>query len=377
MRFSDITGNEDVKRALVGMADSGRVAHAMLFYENDGCGALALALAYASYLGCRCHKDGDSCGECPSCNRIFKLIHPDIHFVFPTNSGTKCSMAAKDITSEVYLKEFRELVLSNPYFLESDLMEALGLENKTWDINVLEAKKLIEKLSFSPVEDGYKTVIVYLPEKLNTQAANKLLKIVEEPPEKTLFLFITHNPEKVLQTIFSRCQSSRIVPLSREEVYSALVNMGEGEEEAATAAAVSGGSVGVALRSLAAAEDQQLFLDLTTDLLGAVAGRDLLLAQSVAEQIADLSSRSRQKAFCESLSETLRKIFLVQQKLDSLVLTTSTDDLLVRNMASKLPRNFVSRVLPVLDKAIYHIDRNVNQKILFSDLVNRMFVTIR
>lgn len=377
MRFCDIPGNEDVKRALVGMADSGRVAHAMLFYENDGCGALALALAYASYLACSHRSGADSCGFCPSCNKISKLIHPDIHFVFPTNSGTRCSMAAKDITSEVYIKEFRDLVLSNPFFLESDLMEALGLENKTWDINVLEAKKLIEKLSFTSVEDGYKTVIVYLPEKLNTQAANKLLKIVEEPPEKTVFLFVTHNPEKVLQTIFSRCQSSRIVPLSREEVYGYLLKTGEPEEECSSAAAVSGGSIGAALRALSAAEDQQLFLDLTTDLLNSVVGRNLLLAQSVGEQISDLSSRNRQKAFCESLSETLRKIFLTQQKMDSLVLTTSSDDVLVRTMAERLPRNFVSRVLPVLDRTIYYIDRNVNQKILFSDLVNRIFVTIR
>jgi len=377
MRFCDIPGNEDIKRALVGMADSGRVAHAMLLYENDGCGALALALAYAAYLDCRSRRGGDSCGECPSCNKISKLIHPDVHFIFPTNSGTKCSMAAKDITSEVYLKEFRELVLSNPYFLESDLMESLGLENKTWDINVLEAKRLIEKLSFSPVEDGYKTVIVYLPERLNTQAANKLLKIVEEPPVKTLFLFITHNPEKVLQTIFSRCQSSRVLPLSREEVKEALVRMGKEPEEASAAAAASGGSVGLALRSLSSSEDQRLFLDLTADLLNAIAGRDLLLAQGVGEQLAELSSRSRQKAFCESLSETLRKIFLIQQNLDSLAITTSADDLFVRTMAGRLPKNFVSRVLPVLDKAIYHIDRNVNQKILFSDLVSRMFVTIR
>lgn len=377
MRFCEIPGNEDVKRALVGMADSGRVAHAMLFYENDGCGALALALAYAEYLACRSRRSGDSCGECPSCNKVSKLIHPDIHFVFPTNSGTKCSMAAKDITSEVYLKEFRELMLANPYFLESDLMEALGLENKTWDINVLEAKKLIEKLSFTSVEDGYKTVIVYLPERLNPQAANKLLKIVEEPPEKTLFLFVTHSPEKVLQTIFSRCQSSRVLPLSREEVFAALVNMGEGEEEAAAAAAVSSGSVGLALRSLSAGEDQKLFLDLAADLMNAVVSRNLIAAQSVGEQLADLSSRSRQKAFCASLSETLRKIFLLQQGVDSLAVVTSADDVFVHNMAAKLPKNFVSRVLPLLDKAIYHIDRNVNQKILFSDLVNRIFVTIR
>jgi DNA polymerase-3 subunit delta' len=215
MRFSEIIGNAGVARALSSMADSGRVAHAMLMYENEGCGALALALAYVQYLNCSNHQDGDSCGECPSCRQMAKLIHPDVHFVFPVNKGPK-SPDDKP-TSESYLKYWRELAVADPYFTEADLQKAIGIESKNGLIAVAEAKNIISKLSLTAVADGYKAVIFYLPEKMNQETANRLLKMVEEPPQKTIFLFITHAPEKVLQTIFSRCQSIRVMPLTKEE----------------------------------------------------------------------------------------------------------------------------------------------------------------
>ena len=215
MKFADIIGNATVVKALTSMADSGRVAHAMLLYENEGSGALALALAYLQYLNCESPANGDSCGECPSCRQMAKLIHPDVHFVFPVNKGPKASDDKP--TSESYLKYWRELVLADPYFREADLQKAIGIESKTGLIAVAEAKSLIGKLSLASVTDGYKGVIFYLPEKMNQETANRLLKLVEEPPQKTVFLFITHAPEKVLQTIFSRCQSVRVMPLSKDE----------------------------------------------------------------------------------------------------------------------------------------------------------------
>ena len=215
MRFADVIGNGTVAKALVSMADSGRVAHAMLMYENEGCGALALALAYVQYLNCSNPSGGDSCGECPSCRQMSKLIHPDVHFIFPVNKGPKTN--DEKPTSESYLKYWRELALADPYFTEADLQKAIGIESKVGLVAVAEAKSIISKLSLASVSDGYKAVIFYLPEKMNQETANRLLKMVEEPPEKTVFLFITHAPEKVLQTIFSRCQSIRVMPLSKEE----------------------------------------------------------------------------------------------------------------------------------------------------------------
>ena len=249
MRFADIIGNSHVSKAFVSMADTGRVAHAMLLYENEGCGARALALAYVQYLNCANPSGGDSCGECPSCRQMAKLVHPDVHFVFPVNKGPKAS--DEKPTSESYIKYWRELVLANPYFMESDLQKAIGIESKTGLIAVAEANSILTKLSLTAVSGGYKAVIFYLPEKMNQQTANMLLKMVEEPPEKTLFLFITHAPEKVLQTIFSRCQSVRVLPFSKEELERTLTEkLGVDDADAASAAAFAGGSVGVAMEMM-------------------------------------------------------------------------------------------------------------------------------
>ena len=151
MRFADVIGNETVVKALASMADTGRVAHAMLMYENEGCGAIALALAYVQYLNCSNPSNGDSCGECPSCRQMSKLIHPDVHFVFPVNKGPKASDDKP--VSDSYLKYWRELVLSDAYFSEADLQKAIGIEGKVGLIAVAEAKSIISKLSLASVSD--------------------------------------------------------------------------------------------------------------------------------------------------------------------------------------------------------------------------------
>ena len=379
MRFKDIRGNEDVKRALVNMADTGRVAHAMLFFENEGCGAFPLIIAYIQYLNCPHRHDGDSCGECPTCNKISKLIHPDMHFVYPTNTGSKSgSLATKDVTSETYMKYFRELATANPYFMESDLSEALGIESKVGAISVGEAKNITDTLSLSSVEDGYKTVVFLQPEKMNAAAANKLLKIVEEPPEKTVFLFVTHSPEKVMQTIFSRCQSSRVLPLSKEDVAAVLVDTFEVDpEEAASEAGVSGGSVGAALRTIKAGEDRQRYLDIFADMIDGALGKNLNAVLDAAENIASLESREKQKAFCTFAGECVRKVYMIQNKLPQIAYVSEQERDYITTLASRLPEKFCGRMMDYLDKAVSLLERNVNQKILFCDLANRVFFSVQ
>ena len=375
MRFADIIGNRSAVDALTSMADSGRVAHAMLFYENEGCGAIPLALAYIQYLNCTDPKDGDSCGECPSCRQMSKLIHPDVHYVFPVNKGPKASDDKP--TSESYIRYWRELVLSNPYFLEADLQKAIGIESKTGLIAVAEAKSIISKLSLTAVADGYKAVIFYLPEKMNQETANRLLKMVEEPPVKTVFLFITHAPEKVLQTIFSRCQSLRVLPLEKEQVQAVLEEkMGVAPSEAQAKAALSGGSVGMALSMIGDKEEYNRFMDLFADLMRALVGRDLSTALDCGEAIASLESREKQKAFCTFAGECIRKIFMLQQKLPQLAGVPEEEEAFYAEMAQKCGRKFCSKTITNIEKVAYMIDRNVNSKILFCDLVNRMFLSI-
>jgi len=375
MRFADIIGNKAAADALLSMADSGRVAHAMLFYENEGCGAIPLALAYVQYLNCSNPVDGDSCGECPSCRQMAKLIHPDVHFVFPVNKGPKSSDDKP--TSESYVRYWRELVLNNPYFLESDLQKAIGIESKSGLIAVAEAKSIIGKLSLTAVADGYKAVIFYLPEKMNQETANRLLKMVEEPPEKTVFIFITHAPEKVLQTIFSRCQSLRVLPSSVEDVEAVLVQkLGVDPSEARAKAAVSGGSVGMAMSMIGDKEDYNRFMDMFSDLMNSLVARDLSSALECGEQIASLDSREKQKAFCTFAGDCIRKIFMLQQKLPQIAGIPEEESAFYETMAQKCGRKFCSKTITNIEKVAYMIDRNVNSKILFCDLVNRMFLSI-
>ena len=351
MRFADVIGNETVAKALASMADTGRVAHAMLMYENEGCGALALALAYVQYLNCSNPSNGDSCGECPSCRQMSKLIHPDVHFVFPVNKGPKTSDDKP--TSESYLKHWRELALADPYFTESDLQKAIGIESKVGLIAVAEAKSIIGKLSLASVSDGYKAVIFYLPEKMTQETANRLLKMVEEPPQKTLFMFITHAPEKVLQTIFSRCQSIRVLPLTKEE-----------------AAKVA------SMKPEADKEDYNQQMDLFSDLMNSITARDLMGSLECAEAMAALDSREKQKAFCTFAADCIRKIFMIQQGMRQIADIAPEEETFYEDVAAKAAKTFCSKTITNIEKAVGLIERNVNAKIVFCDLVNRMFLSI-
>lgn len=323
MRFSEITANEDVLRALSGMVDSGKIPHAIMLHEDDGGGAVGLANAFLQYLYCKSRSGGDSCGECPSCNRISKLIHPDVHYIFPVNAGN---------LSVNFAKQWRELVLGNPVFTENDLTEALGIEGKSSLIAVGEAKAMLETLSLSALEGGYRSVVIYLPEKMNQEAANRLLKVIEEPPRLTQFVLITHSPEKILQTIASRCQRIRVMPCS-------------------------------GLR-----KTRVEFPEFDT-LMDALVRKDLSAALEASDALAALPSRESAKSFCVFAGERLRDIFLAQQGL-------SAADERTGRLASSLKKTFPRTALQAFDRARMLIERNVNLKILFTDLANRLYMIL-
>ena len=307
----------ELLQTLCGMVDSGRIPHAILLHEEDGGGAVALGIKFLEHLY----------GANP---RVAKMIHPDIHFVFPL-------ILTGDSVSEQYAKEWRALVQENPGFSEADLYEALGFEGKNTLISVKEANALLQVLSRYSLEGGYTTVMIYLPEKMNSVAANKLLKILEEPPQQTLFLMVTHAPERLLPTILSRCQMFRLE---------------------------SSGSAEVTLRY----DDGGLL----SSLMRSVISRDLSAALEVGEQLAALPSRDSMRAFCRFAAEKMRRVFLVQQGLGEL----AGDDAEAREWASACKKTFPRKALEALDKASALIGRNVNQKILFTDMVDRFYVNI-
>ena len=320
-----IYGNTEVVDALHQMVESGHIPHAMLLHEDDGGGAFPIVIDFLERLY----------GGNP---RVGKLIHPDIHFIFPVAGGEKP-------VSLQFIGPFRELLLENPYFFENELYTAIGIEGKQSNISVHEARSILDRLSLSAVEGGYRTVVLYLPEKMNAQAANALLKMVEEPPQKTLFLLITHAPEKVLVTIASRCLQLRIQPLSPEA---------DADVHASEAAG------------------NTVLTDLFHDLLDALVARDMLKALETGEAVADLKVREQQKNFCRLASEDLRRIFLLQ-KMPSLAYLPAGSEEYYRQMAGALRPTFPRRAMGSLDRARMLLERNVNQKILFTHLVNQLY----
>jgi len=361
MGFDWIIGNETVKQALSGMLDSGRIPHAIMFYENDGCGALDLSLCFLENL--------------LGSQKVSRLIHPDVYFIFPVTKGSK--VTTDKPTSETYLGLWRELVSRNPFFLESDLNDALGIEGKSSAIAVAESKYILDKLSLGALEGGYRAVVVYLPEKMNTETANRLLKSIEEPPEKTQFIFITHAPDKVLPTISSRCQGIRILSLQRNQLEEILVNRyGKSTEEAALAASMAGGSLGKALALLADTENADGEFELFSKLMDALVGRNLGSALDCAEQIAAMPSKEKIKDFCRYSSEGLRSIFLLQQGLTSIVNLSGRERPFFEGMSKRCRKSFSRNALPCFDEALRLIERNVNLKILFCDLVDRLYMMV-
>ena len=193
MNLDGIIGNHDAVRALKGMAESGRIPHAMMLYENDGCGAMALVLAFLSQIM------GDE-------HKVCGLIHPDVHYVYPVANGSKVTEKVENLRAELFLEYWRSLMVSNPYALENEVSSAFGIEGKQSGINNAEAKEILETVWLTSVEGGWKAVVVYLPEKMNAASANRLLKAIEEPPEKTLFIITTYGMENA-----SRCYTYKKV----------------------------------------------------------------------------------------------------------------------------------------------------------------------
>ena len=316
-----------------GMVDSGRVPHAILLHEDDGGGGIPLAVSFLKYLYCQNRSEGEPCGTCPSCSRISKLIHPDIHFIFPT--------AGADVLSESLAASWRDLVLSNPGFCEADLAEALGTDKKSANIAVAESKALLSKLSLSALEGGYRSAVVYLPEKMNAEAANRLLKIIEEPPQKTQFILVTHNPDKVLRTIYSRCQLFRVQP--------------QGTTRTITAEAAA------------------IYTELFSALMDALCSKDLVAAVEAGEAIAALPSRESTKSFCIFASEQMRTLFLLQQNIPGMSAALEGN---FSRWAGALRKTFPRKSLEALDRAAMLIGRNVNAKILFTDLVGSLYTFV-
>ncbi|MBK9392221.1 MAG: DNA polymerase III subunit delta [Bacteroidetes bacterium] len=255
MNFSQIPGQKEIIGKLIRSVKEERVSHAQLFAGNEGCGSMALALAYARYISCEDRSDHDSCGKCKSCVKYEKMIHPDLHFVFPVIKGKK----ATDPVSDNYIEEWREFVSKSPFFTINDWLDFIEVGNAQGMIFASEASEIIRKLSLKTFESDFKIMIIWLPEKMHQATSNKLLKMIEEPPEKTLFLLVSDEPDKVIPTIQSRCQLVRIPAFSDSEVENYLIKrFAITKEKAADISHVANGNL---IRAIELCENESSSLD--------------------------------------------------------------------------------------------------------------------
>ena len=341
MRFGEVTGNSELKQTFSQMADNEHLSHAILLCEESGGGAFALAVALAQYVNCQNRRGGDSCGSCPSCHKYNKLIHPDLHFAFPVSSTKKMSESdKKTLSSDYFIREFKSMALENPYFSEQELYDKIGLDSKNATMTVNESKRIFEKLSFVASEGLYKVMVIFLPEKMNPDAANKLLKLLEEPAARTLFLLISHSPEKVLQTIRSRCLRIDLKPLTQDEK-----------------------------ASVAAARDESALREFSVSILKAASSKQLSATFPLWEALSEMG-REKQKEMCLYLEEFIRKTYLVANGLDSLAELKAEEEEDIRAFAGKLQPTFYEKALCAVDSALAGIDGNVNAKLNFCNLCN-------
>ena len=258
MYFKDIIGQEEVKERLRQSARTGIVPHAQLFTEQGGAGAFPLALAYARYLNCTNRTDTDACGRCPSCLKYDELAHPDLHFVFPI-------VAKKEKKKEVcddYLSEWRGFLKEHPYFNMDEWLDYIEAGNSQAIIYSKESDEIIHKLSLKIYEAEYRILMVWLPEKLHPTCANKLLKIIEEPPMKTVILMVSETPDLILGTIQSRAQRIHIRPIETDAIMNAMVSrFGLSPDDAKHVAHLSSGSFIKAMEAISLGEENKFFLE--------------------------------------------------------------------------------------------------------------------
>ena len=373
MQFSSVVGHNDTKRQLIKLGKDGRVPHAILFGEEQGYGALPLSLAFAQYLSCPNRTETDSCGSCPSCNKFEKLIHPDLHFAFPVSTTKK--ITSKPV-SDNFIDSWRKVVRTNPYMGEQELYDEMGAENKLGNIGVAEASLIFRKLSMTAFEGGNKYMVIWLAERMNQEASNKLLKLLEEPPKDTYLFLISQSVDRILPTILSRCRIIKLSPIDRHLLSERLmIEFGISEADATLWAKISGGSLSRARRAISESQETSAFDNLIADLINGCLSRELMNVISVWEEVA-LLTRERQRDFCYKLIEYMRRTYILSLGSEELSYIPESQRTLFAGWSKRIKPAFYEKGFDVVNKAITDIERSVNSKYIFADLSNRFFLSL-
>lgn len=366
MQFRNIIGQQAVKDRLIKTVGENRISHAQLILGPSGSGALPIAIAYAQFISCTNKVIDDSCGECPSCKKFAKLAHPDLHFVFPI-------ALSKEIRFSTHVMDsWREAFLNNHYLNLNDWFDYLDAENKQPVIGTEESSEILRKLSLTTYESEYKIMVIWLPEKMNHAAANKLLKILEEPPDKTLFLLVCENEDQLLRTIVSRTQLVKVNKIPDEELKKALIERhGISAEEALKITHLCDGSYNEAKKLLqeneSAGQNMQLF---RTWMLSCLK----FDAQAVVKWTEEMSKTGResQKTFFGYAQHIIRECMMMNNAGLQFVKLEGEELDFVKKFGRFVHNGNIERFVAELNKAQQHIERNANPKILFMDLSFKM-----
>lgn len=369
MKFSEVIGHDQLKRMLVRSVDEGRISHAQLFTGRSGYGALPLALAYAQYVNCTGRADGNSCGECPSCRKISGLAHPDLHFVFPVNSSKEGS--SQKAGSDNFLPQWRELFgATGGYFDEPMWFTAINIENKQAIISRAEADAVVRKLSLKAFEAAYKVMIVWLPERMRPEASNALLKILEEPWERTLFLLVSEEPERLLPTILSRTQQVSVPGISRGDVEAYLTgNMSLAAERATEISRLAVGSITEA-RRLAADEGEggaRDYFDMFAQLMRLSYNDRHMELLEWGEGAASLG-REDQKRFLLYSASMLRDSYMMNAGMDEITYLSGNELAFGRNFSPFIGNHNIEKLVAEMETAIRQVTQNGNPRIIFPHL---------
>ena len=359
MYFSDIVGLDNIKEHLKSSVLRGHVPHASILQGPSGVGKLPLAIAYARYLMCNGRNDNDACGVCPSCQKIDKLVHPDLHFVFPV---------IKSKTSDEYLPEWREFLSKNKYFDLNDWLESINAENAQGLIYSKESDEIIRKLNLKVYEAPYKIMIVWLPEKMHEACANKLLKLIEEPPANTIFLLVTEDSENVIATIRSRCQPLNVRGLASEEIIDALkINYSIDNSTATSVAHIASGSFTKAIKIIQSNDENNYNFDLFKKMMRASVVKNIRDIKSIASELAGIG-RERQKSYLLNSLRLFREYFVSNLNAPQMVYLNRYEEEFGARFASFINEANIETFDDEFQTAYRQIEQNGNARIIFLDL---------
>ena len=370
MLFENVLGLEHIKNHLVATADSKRVAHAQLFVGPEGSGLLPMALAYAQYLLC-----GRAGGEIPrdpaACNaKVASLSHPDLHFAFPVATTPKIT---KNPVSDHFLAEWRQFVKQQPYGNLLDWYRLIGIEKKQGQIGVVEAQDIVKKLSLKSYEGGHKIMIIWMAELVHVSAANKLLKLIEEPPKNTVLLLLAEDEEQIIDTIRSRCQILHFPPLAESDIHGELMRRGAPAADARAIAQQANGNLNRALDLLHRdSEDlifERWFVQWVRSAFKAKGNKGAIHELLLWSDEVSRAGREVQKQFLQHCLGSIRQAMLVNFGAGELVHAKShVEGFDLRKFAPFVHENNVEEIIEELETAIFHVERNGNAKLIFTDL---------